>query len=208
MVLNLLSLEWQREISRKNEYRCYITHYFLMADEQIKGKKSAPSPCVTIIIEKILEGGFSFLRLWCMQKLDCGHALCLQHVKGEMKTARMKPDMEVCFSLLFLAIGLHSGLAHPGLASWCAVFSFRLREKVLSVLTCFVFLHIKNHWTKLFLPHSGEFQVEAYCYHPEEQARHPDTWLNLFIIRCSLTMAMWWRGRQPSTTQFSLASRK
>ena len=34
-----------------------------MVDGQIKGKKSAPPPFVTIIIEKLLEGDFSFLRL-------------------------------------------------------------------------------------------------------------------------------------------------
>lgn len=149
------------------------------------------------------------------------HELCLQHMKGKNEDCKSESERgDVCFPqpllLDFILAWLTqdweaNGLCSPSDSEWATHFSGHLVcqwwEKNYS--THLVCVLARKHWrTLLFLLYSGQFQVEGYYYHHEEQASHPDAWLNLFINRCSLTMAMWWSGLQPSTTHFPLASRK
>lgn len=77
-------------------------------------------------------------------------------------------------------------------SEWAMHFSDHLsmtvmRESMLLVITCFVFVQIKKCWIKpLFLLSSGQFQIETYFYHHEEWAGHLNNRPNLFIISLSL----------------------
>lgn len=52
-------------------------------------------------------------------------------------------------------------------------------------------MQIEQCWIKnSFVLNSGQFRIEAYFYHHEEQTRNPDTQLDVLIIRFSLPMAM------------------